>query len=231
MRVSSPLLLAVVAVLASVGPATPQAPPDSQPILVRIIPRVGLLAPDAYLYEQYTNFSGDGPVEWTNGNLGRAMFVGLGVEAGRAGGAFLVRAELLRSFGGWLTAAHSVVVPRELYEAPYVQTTWLDARAALTVASVDLVFPTRLMLWRAQPYIQAGVAGKRYDFDAPTRPNEVEAIMPSNGFTWGGDVGVGFTVPVRRLALDVQARDAINRYWGKTEHDFLISIGFLWQIR
>lgn len=226
------VILTAIAGLSASAPAVAQGPVrPSRPIMIRVIPRIGLLSPDTYLYEQYRNFSGDGPVEWTNGNLGRAMFAGVAVEVGPAGGVFSVRAELARSFGGWLTAAHSIIVPRQLFDPPYVQTTWLDARAAITVASVDLLVPTRLMIWRAQPYIQAGLAGKHYDFDEPTRPNDVEAILPSNGYTWGGDAGLGFVVPVRGLDFDIQARDAINRYWGKTEHDFLFGIGMIWQIR
>jgi len=198
---------------------------------IRIVPRVGLLSPDTYLYEQYTNFSGDGPVEWTNGYLGRALVLGVGFEASRTGGDLFLRGEILRSFDGWLSAAHSVVVPRQLFEAPFVQTTWVDVPTAVTMTSVQIVLPTRLMLWRTQPYVLAGVAGKHYDFGEPTRANESGAILPENGFTWGADVGAGFTLPVAGLLLDFQVRDTVNRYWGKTEHDLVFSTGSIWRVR
>jgi len=201
------------------------------PLAVRIIPRAGVLSPDAYLYEQYANFSGDGPVEWTDGTLGRALVLGVGVEVGRPGGAVLLRGEFLRSFGGWLSVARSIVVARQIFDPPYVETTWLDVPAAVTMGSLHLIIPTRLTFRRAQPYVLAGVAGKRYGFGDPTTANEVGAILPSSGVTWGGDVGAGLTVPVLGFTLDVQGRDAISRYWGKTEHDIVFSTGLMWRIR
>jgi hypothetical protein len=230
------LALALAALLAApFVPATTaisaQEPTRTRaPFSIMVGPRVGLLSPDAYFYEQYTNFSGDGPVEWTDGSLGRAMVLGLGFEAGRVGGGVRLRGEVLRSVDGWLSAARSIVVARQLFDPPYVQTTWLDVPTAVTMTSLEVVIPTRLTLWRAQPYVLAGVGGKRYDFGEPTAANEVGAILPANGFSWGGDVGVGLTVAVRGLTLDVQGRDAITRYWGKSEHDIVFSSGLLWRI-
>lgn len=225
----------VVSAVLCAGVATPLSAQTGKaargPMPVRIIPRVGLVSPDAYLYEQYANFSGDGPVEWTNGYLGRALLLGLGIEVGRAGGGVLLRAEILRSVEGWLTAAHSIVIPRALFDPPRVETTWLDIPTALTMTSLQLVVPTRLTLGSAQPYILAGLAGKRYDFGDPTRQLEVAAILPESGFTWGGDVGAGITAPVLGFTFDFQGRDTINRYWGKTEHDLVFSTGVIWRIR
>lgn len=198
---------------------------------IAIIPRIGLVMPDEYLYEQYANFSGDGPVEWTNGSVGRALVLGVACEIGYADHGFTLRGEVLRSFDAWLAAAHSVIVPRQLFEPPRVVTTWLDAPTAITMLSAQIVLPTRLVLWRWQPYVLAGVAGKRYDFGDPTTANEVDAILPSSGTTWGADIGAGFTLPLAGLSLDVQARDALNRYWGKTEHDFVVTTGVAWRIR
>ncbi len=214
------------------APVLAQEPPVAPaPLAVRIIPRAGLLSPDAYLYEQYANFSGDGPVEWTDGYLGRAVVLGIGVEVGRPGGSLLLRAEVLRSFGGWLSVSRSVVVARQIFDPPHVATTWLDVPAAVTTGSLQLVIPTRLTILRAQPYVLAGVVGKRYDFGDPTSPNDAGAILPSSGVTWGGDVGVGMTVPVLGFTVDVQGRDAISRYWGKTEHDVVFSTGLLLRVR
>jgi hypothetical protein len=183
------------------------------------------------MYEQYANFSGDGPVEWTNGSLGRALVVGVGCEVGYADRRLMLRGEVLRSLDGWLSAAHSVVVPRQMFEAPRVETTWLDAPVAMTMVSVQLVLPTRLTLWGSEPYVLAGVAGKRYDVGDPTTVNEVDAILPSSGTTWGADIGAGITFPLFGASLDLQGRDAVNRYWGKTEHDFVVSTGVAVRIR
>lgn len=198
---------------------------------VRLIPRVGLLAPDAYFYEQFANFSGDGPVEWSTGSLGRALVLGLGLELGLADGAVRVRGEILRSFDTWLRVSHSVVTPRVLYIPPSVRTTWLDVPSSLTVTSLQLVLPTRIRIRGAEPYVLGGVGGKFYGFDEPTTANEEEAILPSGGFTWGGDVGAGFTVPVKGLVFDFQVRDEMSRFWDKLQHDFVYSSALIWSIR
>lgn len=219
----------IVTALLLVGLAVPLS--AQEPLAIRIEPRVGILSPDTYVYERYTNFSGDGPVEWTDGSLGRALVVGVGIEIGRTSGGVLVRGEIARSFNGWLSVAHSIVMPRVLYDPPYVATTWLDVPTTVTLTSLELVVPTRVMIRRAQPYVVAGVGGKRYGFGEPTAANDVGAILPSSGFTWGGDVGAGITVPFLGLTLDLQGRDAITRYWGKTQHDVLWSGGVLWRVR
>jgi hypothetical protein len=58
----------------------------------------------------------------------------------------------------------------------------------------------------------------------------VEATLPSGGFTWGGDLGGGFTFEAFGLTADVQVRDAITRYWDKTQHDLLFTGGLLWRL-
>jgi hypothetical protein len=231
MRVIRPIAIAAIALCG--GAALPGQEPASGDgsLRIAIIPRAGLVMPDGYLYEQYVNFSGDGPVEWTNGSLGRALVLGLACEIGHADGAFMLRGEILRSFDAWLSAAHSVVVPRQLFEPPRVETTWLDARTAITMVSAQIILPTRLTLWRTQPYILAGVGGKRYDFGDPTTANEAQAILPASGTTWGADIGAGITRPLLGLSLDLQVRDAMNRYWGKTEHDLVATAGLAWRIR
>lgn len=232
MRATFASVVAVALCASTVTPLSPQAPDGArEPMPVRLIPRVGLVSPDAYLYEQYANFSGDGPVEWTNGFLGRALLLGLGIEIGRTGGGMFLRGEILRSVDGWLTAGHSIVIPRQLFDPPRVQTTWLDIPTALTMTSLQLVVPTRLTLGPLQPYVLAGLAGKRYDFGEPRTELAVAAILPESGFTWGGDVGAGLTAPVLGLTFDFQGRDTINRYWGKTEHDLVFSTGVIWRIR
>jgi hypothetical protein len=207
------------------------ATPLSAQIAVSLGPRMGMVSPDRYLYEQYTNFSGDGPVEWTDGSLGRALVLGVGFHAGRPDGGAFVRGEVLRSIDTWLSVSRSIIMPRVLYDAPYVETTWLDVPATVLLTSLELVIPTRVTLWKAQPYVLAGIGGKHYAFGEPTEANDVDAILPQDGFTWGGAVGAGVTVPVLGLTLDLQGRDAISRYWSKTENDFIYSAGLLWRVR
>jgi hypothetical protein len=198
---------------------------------VRVIPRFGLLAPDSYFYEEFTNFSGDGFVEWTTGSLGRAAFVGLGVEVGFANGGLLLRGEVARSFEGWLSAVHGILIPRTLFNPPEVVNTWFDVPASITFLSLQAVLPTRLGFWGIQPYVLAGFTGKWYSFGSPTTENTVGAILPSNGFTPSAEVGGGFTLGIFGLTFDAQVKDNINRYWDKTQHDLVVSGGLIWRVR
>ncbi len=189
---------------------------------LRVYPRVGLLAPDAYFYEYFENFAGDGLTEWTHTSVGRAFIAGVGVEMPLGKSAYL-RGEVLRSFDTWLSASHSVETLRDLFIPPDIVTTWLDVPTTLTLTSLQLVLPTRLELGPAKPYVLVGAGGKFYSFGEPTKANDVGATLPSNGFTWGGDLGAGVTARWKGLFLDVQARDALSRYWGKLQHDFIYS--------
>jgi hypothetical protein len=198
---------------------------------IEVIPRAGLVAPDSYFYEVFENFVGDGPVEWTTGSLGRAFVAGVGVEVDAGQTGLLFRAEVLRSFDTWLLVSHNLIVPRVFFEPPQLVTTWLDVPATVTMTSVQAVLPLQLAPWGLEPYVLAGVGGKFYSFGEPTRPNDVSATLPSDGFTWGGDVGAGLVVPLFGLTFDVQARDAINRYWDKTQHDLVYSGALKWRIR
>lgn len=221
-----PALLSLVLALSAAVPTggglvaqVPDAPPA--PRAVRIYPRAGLLAPDAYFYEYFKNFTGDGLTEWTTGYLGRVFVAGAGVEVRLGGSGAYLRGEVLRSFDGWLSAAHNVETLRDLFFPPEVVTTWLDVPATMTMISVQVVLPTKLELGPFKPYVLVGGGGKSYTFEDATEPNEVEATLPDDGFTWGGDVGAGFTFRVVGLELDVQARDVWSKYWGKVQHDLL----------
>jgi hypothetical protein len=198
-------------------------------LVVKLFPRAGLVAPDNYFYEVFTNFAGDGPVEWTTGSLGRAFVAGLGVEVGLGMDGVVVRGEILRSFDTWLLATHGIVQPRVLFEPPRIVNTFFDVPTTLTFTSLQVVLPLRLEVWHVKPYVLLGAGGKRYGFGEPTTQNEVGAVLPSNGFTWGGDLGGGFTFDAFGLSVDVQLRDTINRYWDKTQHDLLFTGGVLWR--
>jgi hypothetical protein len=198
---------------------------------VRIIPRFGLLSPDTYLYEEFENFADDDPVEWTTGSLGRAAYLGIGLEAGFENRGIFLRGELGRTFEGWLSAVHGVIRPRVLFEPPEIITTWLDVPAALTFANLHLILPTRFEYWGVRPYFLLGGGGKWYSFGEPTEENTVEATLPSDGFTANLDLGAGLTVALWGLDFDLQARDSLNRYWGKTQNDLIFSGGWVWRVR
>jgi len=221
----APILLLVLALLPGSGALA------QEPLFVRVIPRFGLLSPDAYFYEEFVSFAEDTPTEWTTGYLGRAAYVGLGVEVGWEDRGIFLRGEAGRSFEGWLSAMHGYVKPRMYYDPPEIINTWIDVPAALTFASAQIVLPTRLDFWGIQPYFLLGGGGKWYDFGEPTEELTVDAILPSDGFTLSADMGGGFFVTLFGIALDLQARDALNKYWGKYQHDLVFSGGVTIQVR
>ena len=186
--------------------------------------------PDDNFYEQFSSFAADTPAEWTNGSLGRAAYVGLSLEVGLEERGIFLRGELGRSFEGWLSAVHGVVRPRIVFEPPAIINTWIDVPAAITLASAQLVLPTRLEFWRIQPYFIIGGGGKWYEFGEPTEPVTVDAILPSNGFTPSADFGGGFYVNVFGIPIDIQARGTVNRYWGKYQNDLIFTGGVAWTV-
>ena len=223
----APLGIAIATFLAFLLPGPIQA---QDGLVVKLLPRAGLVAPDQYFYEVFTSFATDDPAEWTTGSLGRAFVAGIAAEVSFGNDGIVVRGEVLRSFDTWLLATHNVVRPRVLFEPPRIINTYFDVPTTLTFTSLQLVLPLRLEVWRVEPYVLLGVGGKRYGFDEPTLPNDVGAILPSNGFVWGGELGGGFTVELFGMTADVQVRDAISRYWDKAQHDLLFTGGLLWQV-
>ena len=199
--------------------------------LIRIVPRVGLLSPDTYFYEEFKNFSGDGFIEWTTGSLGRAALLGLGVEAVFEDLGFSLRAEVSRSFEGWLAASHEVLIPRVFFQPPEVVTSWFDLPASITFLSFQAILPTRFTFHGVQPFVLGGYSGKWYSFGPPTRENTVDAVFPTNGWTASADLGGGVIFRLFGVALEAQVRDSINRYWKKTQHDIVFSGGVVWTVR
>jgi len=198
---------------------------------VHIIPRIGLMSPDAYFYEEFANFADDEPAEWTTGSLGRAAVVGLALEMKFGDRGIFVRGELSRSFGGWLSAVHGIIRPRVFFDPPEIVNTWLDVPASVTFANVQVVLPTQFKAGGIQPYALVGGGGKWYHFGEPTEANTVEAILPSDGFTPALELGAGFSYSLFGLVFDTQIKDSINKYWGKTQHDLIFSQGLIWRIR
>ncbi len=209
----------------------PIAPLSAQEELaIRIVPRFGLVSPDAYFYEVFANFADDDPTEWTTGELGRAALVGVAVELGLEERGVFLRGELSRSFGGWLSAVHGVIRPRVLFEPPVIINTFLDVPTSITFANLHLVLPTQVDLAGVRPYFLAGGGGKWYEFGAPRQENTVEAILPSGGFTAALELGAGATFSLYGLEFDAQIRDSINKYWDKTQHDLIFSGGLRWRV-
>jgi hypothetical protein len=207
----------------------PPPAPAQEGLTIRVVPRFGLIDPDANYYLQYSSFAADTPTEWTHGALGRAAYAGLGVEVGLEDRGIFLRGEFGRTFEGWLSAVHGYVRPRVLFEPPVIISTQIDVPAALTFASAQLVLATRLGFWRIQPYFLIGGGGKWYAFGDPSAPLAVDAILPSNGFTASADFGAGIYLDLFGITFDIQARDNLNRYWGKTQNDLIFSGGLVWK--
>lgn len=198
---------------------------------VQAIPRLGLLSPDSYFYEEFTSFAGDAPDEWTSGSLGRAAVAGVGIELGWKSRGILLRGEVARSFDGWLSAVHAKVVPRVLFDPPEITYTWYDVPAAITFANLQLVLPTQFEVRGVRAYGLIGGGGKWYHFGESTEENTAGAIFPSDGFTAALDLGGGLTFTVLGLVFDAQLKDTVNKYWGKTQHDLVLTGGLVWRIR
>lgn len=211
--------------------AIPMEVAGQSDLTIGLYPRAGLMDPDTYFYEEFANFADDEPTEWTNGALGRAAYIALGVEAGWKDQGVLLRGELGRTFEGWLFVTHAIVQPRVLFNPPEVVYTYFDVPAALTFANLQLVLPTRVNYWGIQPYFLVGGGGKWYHFQDPTEENTVEAILPSDGFTAALEMGTGVVVTVRGWDFDLQIRDSLNKYWGKYQNDLVFSGGLLWRVR
>jgi len=230
MRRLFPSLAGTGLALAFLSSAPPVPVSAQDDLSIRIIPRAGLLNPDAYFYEEFANFADDEPDEWTNGSLGRAAYLALALEIGHQDRGIFLRGELGHTFEGWMAVTHAYVQPRVLFEPPQVIYTYLDVPASLTFAKAQLIFPTRFQVAGIRPYALLGGGGKWYHFGDPTEENTVEAILPTKGFTGSVEVGGGAQFSILGLTFDAQLLDSVNRYWGKTQHDLLLSGGWVWEI-
>jgi len=216
--------------LAFISSSAPVSVSAQDDLSIRIIPRAGILSPDDYFYEEFANFADDEPDEWTNGSLGRAAYLALALEAGYEDRGIFLRGEVGHTFEGWLAVTHAYVRPRILLEPPEVIYTYLDVPASITFANAQLVLPTRFQVAGIRPYALLGGGGKWYHFGDSTEENTVEAILPAEGFTGTVELGGGALFSILGLTFDVQLLDSVNRYWGKTQHDLLLSGGWVWQI-
>jgi hypothetical protein len=195
--------------------------------------RGGLYAPDEYFYEEFQKFADEEPTKWSTGSLGRSGMFGVGTELWWGDGDIRVRGELMRTVDAWLRVSHSILYPRILWEPPRIVTEWLDVPYAATLATVQVVLPTRLTIWKVEPFFLVGGGAKYYHFDDPTYPpQDDEVIFPEDGFAYLAEVGFGITIPVwKGLGVEAQVRDTTNKYWQKRQHDFLFSGYVSWTFR
>lgn len=222
-------LLAALAAMATAGCLVPTAVAAQGPlgkIQLRIEPRFGMLLPGHELYVQYQSYD---PLAWTTGTMGRTGIGGVSAEL-RFDDGIRVRGTVMHSFRGWLFTRYAVLVPPIGFNPATEYVTWFDVPAALTTGTIEVVLPTWIHPLGTQPYVLAGITGKRYDFGQPTAADSVGAIMPTNGVVRAWDLGGGVEVTVLGLNLDFQARDTIGHYWGRTQHDIIATAGVVWRV-
>jgi hypothetical protein len=222
-----------LATLALLGSLLAPAPALAQHRLeLRVTPRVGLLTPADWFYVEFPSF-GAGPTEWTEAAIQRAPIAGLAVEAAAEATGVWLRAEVLRTIGAETAVIHALLVPASTAGPAYVVRTRVHVPTALTIGTLDLGLPTRLRLpGGIQPYVTAGLGGKRYDFDiAEIEAREERFVVPRYGVVPVVNVGVGSVLTVRGVTIDLLVRDAISEYWGELQHDVMFLAGASFRLR
>jgi hypothetical protein len=222
-----------LAMLALLGALLAPAPALAQhQVELRLTPRIGLLTPADWFYVEFPSF-GAGPTEWTEAAIQRAPIAGLALEAAAEATGVWVRGEVLRTVGAETAVIHALLVPASTAGPAYVVRTRVHVPTALTLGTLDLGFPTRLRLpGGIQPYVTAGIGGKRYDFDiAELEAREERFVVPRYGTVPVVNVGVGGVVTVLGITLDLLVRDAISEYWGEQQHDVMFLAGARFRLR
>lgn len=210
-------------------PASVAAQPGPE---LRIIPRIGVLTPPDWFYVEYAEF-GVIPMEWTEAAILRSAMAGAAVELGFERIGIWIRGEVVRTVGAETAVGHAILHPASEAGPAMVIRTWFYVPTAVTIASLDLGLPTRLRLPRGiQPYVTAGLGGKHYGFDnAALDSREEHVIVPRGGTVPMVNVGVGATMALRGLTLDLLVRDAISEYWGERQNDVMFFGGVKLRLR
>lgn len=204
--------------------------PDRSGVSVRITPEIGLMTPSTWFYYEVTVL-GQGPMEWTEAAILRATTLGLAVELDLTGSGIWLRGHVNRTVGGDTYLAYSVL-QEALPDPPSVDRTEYWIPSTITMAGIDVGFPTRFMLpLGIQPYFTAGIGAKHYAFDPTPLVDNARAVAPEGGTVLMGRLGAGLMVPVRSgLSLDLSVRDAVSEYWDEDlQHDVLWTAGLSWQ--
>ncbi len=228
LRIATALLAGI---LVYPAPAVAQlGMPDLSGVSVRLTPHAGLLTPAGWFYAVTTVY-GEGPMEWTEAALLETRVVGATAEARFAGTGLWIRGSVQRTLDSDLYVAYAV-----MNSGPFMPATVLRWRywlpTSVTMATLDLVFPTQLRLpLGIQPYVTAGIGGKSYTFDRSPLAENGRAVPPEAGTELMASVGGGVVIPIwRRLELDLQARDAISDYWDLLQHDVSWTAGISWRL-
>lgn len=217
-------MIAALGLAAIVGLAPARA--CTQTLELRITPKAGAVTPADWFYEEFAHFGAD-PLEWTEAALQEAPVVGISAEIAVLDDALWIRGEVLRTIGQNVSVTHAYLQPPGGYEPARVIRTPFLLDAALTIGTLDLAFPTRFRLpLGLQPYVTAGVGGKRYDFDvSDIAAYDDQMVLPQEGVTWVLNVGAGATARILGLNLDFLVRDAVSEYWEKQQHDVTLLLG------
>lgn len=198
---------------------------------VSITPQAGALTPAEWFYYEVTAF-GEGPMEWTEAAVLRSAVIGATAAVDFSRHGVEIRGTLLRTIDADTYVALGVMnagpmTPSRVDRTRY----WVPTD--ITLASIDIALATRLRLpLGAQPYILAGIGGKHYSFDRTAlAEGEPGLVVPQDGTNLMINVGGGLAIPLsRRLALDVQVRDAMTEYWGSRQHDVAWMAGLSWRL-
>lgn len=218
-------ILTAVLTIALVLPVSTAAQRD---VSVRVTPQAGLVTPADWFYYEVTAL-GEGPMEWTEAALDRAYVVGAAAQVELGSGLWL-RGNVLRTTNGETYLAYAVL-NKGVFTPPTVVRTTYRIPSTITVGSIDLAFPTRLQLpLGIQPYVTAGVGGKRYSFDRGPIAAADRLVAPEAGTSLMANLGAGLVVRVMGVDLDLQVRDAISEYWGRQQHDVTWIAGLSWRI-
>lgn len=212
--------------------AAPAWASAQQHVELRVTPRSGLMTPAGWFYVEFPQF-GVQPTEWTEAAIEPSALLGLAVEIRAEDTGIWLRGEVVRTLGARTSVTHALLIPPSMAGPAVVVRTGLGVPTALTIGTLDVGLPTRLRLpGGIQPYVTAGVGGKRYDFDT----DEIEArqeqfVIPQPGWVPVVSVGVGGVFTVRGLSFDVLVRDAVSDYWGERQHDVMVLVGLSFRLR
>ncbi len=219
----------VLAVLTALALLMPGSAAAQHPLDVRLTPRAGVLTPADWFYEEFRHFGVD-PLEWTEAAILRAPLVGLTAEVEPRGSGLWLRGEVLTTLGAETSVTYAVLVPASLAGPARVDRFNYRVPTTLTMGSFDVGLPTAFRLpFGIQPYVTAGVGGKRYAFDnGEIAPYEAQIVLPQKGTVLMANLGAGATFRFLGVSADLLVRDAISHYWGKQQHDVMVLAGLAW---
>lgn len=221
----------ITVVLAVVGVAIATPSRAQHGLSVRVTPRAGVLTPPDWFYDEFAHF-GAGDTEWTEAAILRSEVAGVTAELEVGNSGIWVRAEVLRTIGAETDVIHAVLIPVSGYDPARVERTPYRVPTAITFGSVDLALPTRFTLpFRLQPYVTAGIAGKRYDFDTgPLTDIPSTVVLPHDGTTLAANVGAGVVRDFGPVGFDLLVRDAVSKYWSDIQHDVVFLGGLRFRL-